>query len=259
MRSLQRLNRVKLQQDRKTLAYERKYAKIVRNALREQIEYASRNNGVVPDQPMYDALIDLYNTVSYDFLQFQYRILDSRLKTKEIGFFLNSWREWIVTYVFTKLAHNVSQINDTTRKKIQEAVAIGVDQGLEWEKIAKLIRDKAADIASVYRSVMIARTETANAANMAKEKSKDDWKQETGETIYKLWIHRFAKEPRSWHQSLDNNRGIPESQAFEVVNPETGNIEYMMRPHSDGASAENVVNCSCQVMYVSERFARSLL
>lgn len=78
MRSVQRLNRVKLQQDRKTLAYERKYARIVRNALREQIEYASRNNGVVPDQPMYDALIDLYNTVAYDFLQFQYRILDSR-------------------------------------------------------------------------------------------------------------------------------------------------------------------------------------
>lgn len=258
MRSVQRLNRVKLQQDRKTLAYERKYARIVRNALREQIEYASRNNGVVPDQPMYDALIDLYNTVAYDFLQFQYRILDSRLKTKKMSFFLNSWREWIATYVFTKLARNVTEINNTTRKKIQEAIAIGVEQGLEWGKIAQLIRDKAADIASVYRSVMIARTETANAANMAKEKSKDDWKQETGETIYKLWIHRFAKEPRSWHQALDNNRGIPEDQAFEVFNPDTGNIEYMMRPHSEGASAENVVNCSCQVMYVSERFARSL-
>lgn len=258
MRSVQRLNRVKLQQDRRTLAYERKYARVVRNALREQVEYASRNNGVVPDQPMYDALTDLYNTVSYDFLQFQYRVLDSRLKTKKIGLFLNPWREWITTYVFTKLAHNVAQINDTTRKKIQEAIAIGVDQGLQWDKIARLIRDKASDIASAYRAVMIARTETANAANMAKDKSKDDWKQETGETIYKLWVHRFAKEPRSWHQSLDNNRGIPEDQAFEVVNPETGTIEYMMRPHSDGASAENVVNCSCQVMYVSARFARSL-
>lgn len=259
MRSLQKLNRVKLQQDRKTLAYERKYAKIVRNALREQVEYASRNNGVVPDKPMHDALIDLYSTVAFDFLQFQYRILDSRLRIKTVGFFLNPWREWIATYVLTKLAHKVAQINDTTRKKIQEVIAIGMEQGLEWEKIAMLIMEKASDIASVYRAVMIARTETANAANMAKEKSKDDWKRETGETIYKLWIHRFAKEPRSWHQALDNNRGIPEDKAFEVFNPETGTLEYMMRPHSDGASAENVVNCLCQVMYVSERFARSLM
>src|SRR5690606_30978369 len=97
------------------------------------------------DKPMYDALIDLYGTVAFDFLQFQYRILDSRLKTKKMSFFLNSWREWITTYVLTKLARNVAQINDTTRKKIQEAIAIGMAQGLEWEKIAKLIRDKAAD------------------------------------------------------------------------------------------------------------------
>lgn len=254
----QKLQRVKLQMDRKVLAYERRYTKTVLRALKHQVEHAAQNMGEIPDAPMFDALKYLYETVTFDFLQWQYNVLDKRLKTKQIGFFLNTWRTWIQSYIFTSLAQRVSGINDTTRKKIQEAVAIGVDQGLEWGKIAELIRSKTADIASVYRAVMIARTETANSANMAKEKSGDDWENETGENLYKLWIHRFAKEPRSWHQNLDNDIAIPKNQKFTVYNPETGHTEMMDRPHSDGASPENVINCSCEVMYVSERFANSL-
>jgi len=258
MTAKQKLQRVKLQQDRKTLAYERKYAKVVRVALREQVEAAINNRGVVDDPILFNALKGLYESILFDYLQFQYRLLDSRLTVKSVSFFLNPWRTWIQSYVFTSLAQRVTMINDTTRKKIQDIIAIGVDKGLEWDKIAELLRQKTDDIGSVYRSLMIARTETANAANMAKEKSSEDFQSETGEVIYKLWIHRFAKEPRTWHESLDNDVAIPKSQDFMVSVPSSGGIEYMSRPHSSGASAENTVQCSCQVIYVSERFAKSL-
>ncbi|MGJ1499614.1 phage minor head protein [Sphingobacterium spiritivorum] len=257
MNNRQKLKRFILQQERKLIAYEKRYAKLIRIALLEQVEYAIENRGVIPDLPMFNALKSLYETVTFDFLQLQYNSLEREVK-KDAGFFLNMWRTWIQSYVFTALAMRVSNINETTRKRIQEAIAIGVDQGLEWDVIAKLIREKVGDISSLKRAIMIARTETANSANMAKEKSSEDWERETGEVLYKLWIHRYAKEPRSWHQRLDNEVAIPKSQKFTVYNPRTGSTEYMLRPHSDGATAENVVNCSCQVIYVSESFAKNL-
>lgn len=257
MTTKQSIKRMIFLQDRRILAYEKKYTKIVRSALLEQVEYAIDNRGNIPELTMYNALRGLYETVLDDFLRLQYNMLNGPLVKKDIGFFLNTWADWISSYVFTDLVSHVKEIDDTTRKRIQEAIALGVEKGLEWDQIAKFIREKVGDAASLSRAIMIARTETANATNMAKEKSGEAFEQETGEVLYKLWIHRFAKEPRSWHQALDNDIAIPKNDLFRVIDPQ-GNEELMSRPHSPDASAKNVVNCSCQVIFISERMARNL-
>lgn len=258
MRSRQRLQRARLQESRKILAFERRYTSIIKSALNEQVQQAIDSRGSINDQPMYDALAGLYRVVAFDFLQYQYNLLDKRLKTKDASFFINTWRTWIESYVFTELAKKITDINETTRGKIREAISIGLDQGLEWDKIAKLIQDKVGTLGKAYRAVMIARTEVSEAINLAKTKSSDDWEQETGERLYKIWIHRYANSPRDWHLALDNNIAIPKEQDFEVVNPKTGTREMMAFPHSPGASGENTINCSCTVMYMSYSFAKDL-
>ncbi|GHE34846.1 phage minor head protein [Sphingobacterium griseoflavum] len=254
----QKLHRARLQENRKILAYERRYTKIILTALNEQVKQAIDSRGSMSDQPMYDALAGLYRVVAFDFVKHQYNLLDRRLKTKNVSFFINTWRTWIEAYVFTELAKKVADINETTRNKVREAISIGLDQGLEWDKIAKLIQDKVGTLGKSYRALMIARTEVSQAINMAKTKSSDDWEQETGERMYKIWIHRYANSPRDWHLALDNNIAIPKEQDFEVVNPKTGTREMMAFPHSPRASRENTINCSCTVMYMSYRFAKYL-
>lgn len=70
-----------------------------------------------------------------------------------------------------------------------------------------------------------------------------------------MWIHRGAKHPRDWHVAMDNGKAIPKIQPFKVSKPSTGGTEDMARPH-DG-SPENTINCGCEVIYISERYARN--
>lgn len=252
----QKLKRIIIQQERKTLAYEKKYAKVVKRALIEQVNYASTHNGTINFEPMRKAVLSLFEDVALYFGVWQYDILDKKLVTKADGFFLNNLKIWMQIYMNTYLASHVTEINDTTQKQIQRILSKGIGQ--DFQTLADLLQTNIDSIASNFRAVMIARTEIANAVNAAKKRSSDDWEDETKEQLYKLWIHRFAKEPRSWHKALDNDIAIPKEQDFRVIDPK-GNEELMSRPHAEGATAKNTVNCSCQVMYVSERFAKSLL
>lgn len=257
MTTKQSIKRMIFLQDRRILAYEKKYTKIVRSALLEQVEYAIDNRGNIPELPMYNALRGLYETVLDDFLRLQYNMLNGPLVKKDMSFFLNTWADWIKNYILNDMVTHVEEINKTTQKRIREAIATGFEKGMTWGDIAELIQEKVGNEVSLSRAYTIARTETVNAANMAKEKSGDAFEEETGETLYKLWIHRFAKEPRSWHQALDNDIAIPKNDLFRVIDP-LGPEEFMSRPHSPGASARNTINCSCQVIFISERMARNL-
>lgn len=258
MRARTYIHRIALQGSRKALAYQKKYAKAINNALVEQARYAADNGGVLNDRILNDVINDLYSVVAVNFANEQRAQLQRDYVAKARNIFLNPFREWITMYILRTVASRVAGINSTTRARIQEAIAIGVDQGLEWRETSKLIMQKVTGLGSASRATTIARTETANAINAGKEQGGEEFAQETGETVYKLWIHRFAKEPRSWHSALDNDNAIPKSDKFVVTNPATGNTELMDRPHSDGASAENTINCSCTVIYVSERMAAKL-
>lgn len=253
------LRRYKRQEGRLIKAYEKKYAKIIYSVLNHQMEEAIRNiqsGGIFLDVTLYDSLSELYKRVGVDFANRQYDALSS-FKIKASNFFIDVWLQFMTNYVLQNMATRVSSINDTTRKKIQEALALGLNVGLGTEKLAKFIRDRVGDI-NKFRSIMIARTEIAEAANVAKDMSADDWQRESGENLYKLWIHRYAKEPRDWHINLDNDKAIPKSEYFLVTSPRTGNTVSMLRPHDEAGGPENNINCNCTVLYVSEGYAKRL-
>lgn len=253
------LRRYANRENRKLKAYERKYAKAIYSILNSQLDEAIRNiqyGALFADVGMFDILSDMYKEVGVDIANDQYDALTS-FKTKASNFFLNNWLDFMTNYILTNMGQRVTRINDTTRKRIQETIAIGNNLGLTTEKMAQFLRQRIGTF-NRYRSTMIARTEIAEAANIAKEKSSEDWEQETGENLYKMWIHRYAKTPRHWHEYLDNNRAIPKPEKFVVTNPKTGNTVLMDKPHDPAGGAENSVNCSCVVTYVSESYARRL-
>lgn len=251
------LRRYTRQESRLMLAYEKKYAKEVYKVLNHQLEEAISNihaGGIFLDVGLFDLLSTMYKTVGVDIANRQYNALTT-FTTKASSFFLNTWADYMTNYILSSMAMRVTNINDTTRKKIQEIIAIGYNQGLETEQIANFLRTRIKSI-NASRAIMIARTELAEAANIAKEKSSEDWESETGENLYKVWIHRYAKEPRDWHQTLDNGKAIPKGEKFIVTSPKTGNTVLMDRPHDPSGGAENNINCSCVVTYVSESFAQ---
>ena len=60
----------------------------------------------------------------------------------------------------------INSVDETTKEELAQLITSGVADGDSWTDIAKDIRDNYPDI-SDYRSELIARTETSNAANQA--------------------------------------------------------------------------------------------
>lgn len=258
MNPILQLRRYRTREQRKLKAYEKKYAKAILLVLNKQLNEAIKNRqygAVFLDNDMFDILSDLYKEVGVDMANDQFDVLTS-FTAKASPFFLNTWRDFMTNYILANMANRVTKINDTTRKKIQETIAIGFTLGLDEEKMAEFLQTRI-EAFNRYRAVMIARTETAEAANIAKDRSAEDWENETNEKLYKVWIHRYAKEPRDWHINLDNNKAIPKLQPF-LVYDNKGRMTEMQRPHDPAGGPTNNVNCSCVVVYVSESYARRL-
>ena len=233
--------------DRKTLAFEKKYAKRIRQALLKQVDSYFDSGGL--SNHMYEVISDLYREMLTYWMPLEWkRLTNDEVSMKgTTGFFLERWAGFINEYILTHIASKVVSIDATTKEMIRRGIADGTVRGLEFEKISDMIR---SDIINSRRAMTIARTEVGEAVNIAKKRSSDDWQSETGQELSKIWIHRGAKNPRDWHLAMDDGKQIPKNSKFIVTNPETGKSEEMDYPHDPTASAENVINCGCQVMYV---------
>ena len=154
-------------------------------------------------------------------------------KTDDV--FWSSLRFWLDTYA----ARKVAGVNETTRKAI---LAI-IKKGMEREEANADIADKLADIgdiASKSRAATIARTETHGAAIMAIDSAIRDYLGESAQT--KEWLAANDERTREDHADVSGDIvGMDES--FSVGDEE---MEY---PGDPSASAGQVVNCRCVVMY----------
>jgi len=180
----------------------------------------------------------------------QYELLTASNKQKSVSdFFSTAWRVWMEVFVQTRMAQKIVAIDTTTREAVQEVLRNNV--GVPFDKIVEQLK-----MFDRKRAMRIARTEVAQMANESQRQAAMAWKEEVGEfTMYKIWMHRGAKDPRAHHVALDGV-AIPESEQFQIVD-EYG-VEYADYPHAENLSARNVVNCSCTVTYVSEAYVNQL-
>jgi hypothetical protein len=228
--------------------YERLGVKIFTEALKLQ----SKPNP--SPLPMEKAYIDFYTTVFVDSARKEFNRIRQDNKEKAFipdDFFLNTWREWIKDWVLQNLSQLIFDVNTNTDNKIKQIIAEGLEAGLNPFQIERLLLEQIPD---PKRARAIARTESTRAFNEGKKKSAQDWANQTGTNLWKIWIHGGAKEPRFQHIQAQN-KPIPANSFFEFISPKVG-IVQMDKPGDINGGAAQTVNCSCVVVYVSERYAR---
>lgn len=227
--------------------YERLGVKIFTDALREQAK------PVVPLMPMQDAYIKFYQTVFVDSATKEYnRIRQDNQEKKFLpdNFFLATWLEFIKNWVIQNLGQLIFEVTDTTQKRVNEIVSQGIKEGLNPRQIEERLLEQIPDI---KRARAIARTESTRAYNEGKEQSAIQWANETGTQLWKIWIHGGAKEPRIQH-ILAQNKPIRFDQPF-VFN--SNGVQVLMdKPGDLNGGPAQTINCSCTVIYISERYAR---
>ena len=151
---------------------------------------------------------------------------------------------------FSKTSAKNEVAQSKADNKVNEIVAQGIQEGLNPKQIEeRLLRE----IPDIKRARAISRTEATRAYNQGKKKSAQDWANQTGVNLWKLWIHGGAKEPRIQH-ILAQDKPIRFDQPF-VFN--TNGVQVLMDIPGDlnGGPAQTI-NCSCVVVYVSESYAR---
>ena len=242
---LQRLIQI---ETRRQTAYERLFAREILKAFKKNAESWIKYQFV--DNSVGVALERLYYKTMVDYLSRQWEQLDKNIAQKKERFFMPTWSFWIENYILSTLVNKVVGIDETTRERLIEETIESTRIGEARVDFAKRIQSVMGGAAGKKRARVIARTEAGNAINIAKTKSAEDWAAQTDLPIGKLWIHRKAKDPRDWHIALDTGIEIPKDEPFIVTDPNTGITDRMMYPHDPSASAGNVINCGCQVVYV---------
>jgi hypothetical protein len=203
--------------------------------------------------PMQEAYIKFYQTVFVESATKEFNRIRQDNREKAYvpdGFFLNTWREWIKDWVTANLGTLITGVNENTLAQIQQILGEGIEQGLNPFQLEKLLLEQIPNIA---RARAIARTESTRAYNEGKKRSATDWASQTGTTLWKLWIHGGAKEPRFQHIQAQD-KPIRADQPFVFT---TKGVEvFMDKPGDQNGGAAQTINCSCVVVYISEAYAR---
>ena len=153
----------------------------------------------------------------------------------------------VQTYIATVTASKVTQVSETTKKQIRQAIKKGIAEGLAINEIRKIIRQNKSF--SPYRSTMIARTETHSAMNYGNF--------EISKTLglnnpVKQWNAAQDDRTREWHRNMDG-KVVARDDVFKVMTPIKGGgaVEKRMMYTGDyqNGGGSNVINCRCFTLY----------
>lgn len=208
------------------------------------------------EQRMIDAYITFYQYVFPDAAKRGYYQIRDLEKTKDFSmssFFLNTWRAWIGQWAKDNLGQHIQNVNDTTRKIINDTLAKASELGLNPFQTEKMV---AEIVGSKARAKAIAITEGTKANNMGQKRSGEDYAAVTGLTLYKVFIHSGnPREPRLSH-ILAQGKPIPKDQPFNLEGVLLDTPGNPIPGQNQKDVARQVINCGCTVSYISERFAR---
>jgi len=174
--------------------------------------------------------------------------LKSNLPNEHKGYFSDLWQSVIVRYLDYKgLAQLIKDITDTTKQQIQRYLKKGIEEGLTLKETIKNL--KTAGITD-YRAELIARTETAKAANTGSVVGAIS----TGLRTNKIWISTLDNRTRIIPRDKNDHYHmygiqVPIDSKFEVPSLDNMGFEYMDYPGDFHASAGNVCNCRCTIGY----------
>jgi hypothetical protein len=156
------------------------------------------------------------------------------------------WDFLFVQYVNEQGAEKAQVTASTTRSDIQSAIdaTLAAPDGVSETRLIKNILSVRG--ISAFRANTIARTETHAAAMFASINTSKKIQTDTGIVRKKKWIPALDDRTRDAHAAMATQPAIGMESAFNV------NGEKMDRPGDPKASAGNVINCRCVLVYPEE-------
>jgi len=139
--------------------------------------------------------------------------------------------------------NRITSISENTRRKIRKIVLDGQIEGLGQERIGRNIRKQMSEPFTRYRSAMIARTETHNAANYANYSSAKN----VGLPMKKRWVSTADDRTRSHHANM-NGVEVDIDEPFLVTYK--GVVYKMQHAGDPNGGAGNLINCRCVILYI---------
>jgi len=215
------------------------------------MDYANRQ---MFDESAIDDLIAHYNRVSLKYARYTYRsiVTQSRNKFRQdllrLKLFGPDWERALKEYLQLHGVKFLSEINETTRKRIIKILTEGINEN---QTLNEIVRRLVSPTMHQSRAMKIARTETTRAMNAGILIAASSVPYE----VRKTWItsedERVRGNPFS-HVAL-HGQSLPLDMAFN-------NGEHIRFPGDPNASPENVINCRCvlSINPVLDQFGRPI-
>ena len=146
-------------------------------------------------------------------------------------------------YIEENVGIMVTDINETTRNRIQSVINSGYNDGLSTEQTGNALRNTILGFGA-YRATIIARTEVHRTASWANETDAENM---NISGTQKEWIAIQDARTRVTH-SIASGQRIPLDQKFVVGG------ERLKYPGDPSGSPGETINCRCSVIYTTPDF-----
>ena len=189
--------------------------------------------------PIENAMFNVYSKVMTQFARDTFSDLSKRTNKTEVN-----WDEWVARWFDDNVIDLTDLMTGTTERSVREIAQRAIIEGLS-------IREFQNELMSSYsvserRAELIGRTEIIRASNAGSLMGA----QETGFPMQKYWLATRDNRTRGLnpedlfdHYSMDEDKGIPLDQAFNVSG------EYLQHPGDRTGSPGNTINCRCTMTY----------
>ena len=147
-------------------------------------------------------------------------------------------------FIFGQGSQRITNIDDTTRKRIQSIISKSAREGLGEQAIARNIEQTFKPQFSRRRASVIARTEVHSASTFANHSMATDLAS-TGVVLKKRWVANTDDRVRNIHSEA-NGKEVGMEEDFTVGGMP---MKYTGDPRG---GAKNVINCRCTTLYLEE-------
>jgi uncharacterized protein with gpF-like domain len=196
----------------------------------------------------------MYKETVVTFGNATYRVLKIEANRKADTFGFNSeWTNSVLDFLFQQGFTLVADITSTTKKKMNDIVTKGINEGLSIEEIVRIMKSDEQLSYSAFRARRIARTEVMRASNIGAMKGAEAHDFE----VDKQWIAardsrtRRIPEDTYDHVALDGVV-VGFDEPFESMGKE-GQQVSAMQPGDINAPPGFTINCRCAVGFIPKR------
>jgi hypothetical protein len=189
--------------------------------------------------PMENAMFNVYSRVMKQFARDTFSDLSKRANKTEVN-----WDEWVARWFTNNTTDLIGGIDTYTQNGIRIVAERAIIQGWGIREFQNALFEDYR--ISERRAELIGRTEIIRASNAGSLMGA----QETGFPMQKFWLATRDNRTRGLdpediydHYSMDEDKGIPLDQAFNVSG------EYLQHPGDRAGSPGNTINCRCTMTY----------